>query len=282
MDRSNEYNESKCENNLIHEMVPTYHLNHQKSETAIESNNKKFSDSLVKSKKVRVKLICVLPDWKYMVAKTTVEDYLSLFGGVVDQIVNKNHFSSILTTLEREFYEETTKVVEISFQKRKFSYYNKDYFLNQSVIEEIPFTYIGIFYEMDTIFTVIYIPKFHSNVLNYWNQKIKEVQVNILKKTFEGWNIPIEKIIEVNKLYHQRLMRIKSNYSAVSKQVFGFICSKLGDHHHLLEKAGIDFLDENDFYKSDKIWEWTTMNVNHIKSKIKSLFEKVGIQVQSC
>jgi hypothetical protein len=281
MDKSNENNESKCENNLIQEIVPTYHLNHQKGETAIESN-KKFSDSLLKSKKVRVKLICVLPDWKYMVAKTTVEDYLSLFGGVVDQIVNKNHFSSILTTLEREFYEETTKVVEISFQKRKFFYYTKDYFLNQSMIEEIPFTYIGIFYEMDTIFTVIYIPKFHPGILSYWNHKIKEVQENILKKTFEGWNIPIEKIKEVNKLYHQRLMRIKSNYSAVSKQVFGFICSKLGDHHHLLEKAGIDFLEENEFYKSDKIWEWTTMNVNQIKSKIKSLFEKVGVQVQTC
>ena len=266
--------------NISPKIVPTYHLNHQKEEPTI--SNKKFSDSdsVLKNKKIRVKLICVLPNWKYMVAKTTVQDYQSLFGGVIDQMTPKNHFASILTTLEREFHEETTRVLEISFMKRKFIYYRKDYFLNcQMMMEEIPFTYIGIFYEADTIFTVIYIPKISNDILNYWNNQIKEAQENIFRKTFDGWNIDLEKIIEVNRLYHQRLMKIKSNYSALSKQVFGFICSKLGEHHHLLEKAGVDFLEEEEFYHSNKIWEWNTMNAIQIKTKIKSLFEKVGIHV---
>lgn len=271
---------TNLEDYLNQNIVPTYHLNQKKDDPEITNNNKKFSDSALKNKKIRVKLICVLPNWKYMVAKTTVQDYLSLFGGVVDQITHKNHFASILTTLEREFHEETTKVLELSFMKRKFIYYRKDYFLNsQMMIEEVPFTYIGIFYEADTIFTVIYIPKITDGVLNFWNDQIKEAQESIFRKTFEGWNIDLEKIIEVNKLYHQRLMRIKSHYSSLSKQVFGFICSKLGEHHHLLEKAGVDFIEEEEFYKQNKIWEWNTMNANNIKGKIKSLFEKVGVQV---
>jgi hypothetical protein len=277
MDKNNEQNPNHFENsvnsNKKNMMVPTYLMNNKK-----EDNTKK-SESVIRTKKFRVKLICVLPQWKYMVAKTTVEDYLSLFGGVVDQLINKNHFSSILTTLEREFSEETTKVLEINFNKRKFIYYRKDYFLNQLLIEEIPFSYIGIFYEGDTIFTVIYIPKIPNDILEFWNAQIKEAQEGILKKIFEGWKIDMDKILEVNRLYHQRLMRIKSNYSPLSKQVFGFICSKLANYYHLLEKSGIEFLEEDQFYSAKNIWEWNTMNSINIKTKIKSLFEKVGVQV---
>jgi hypothetical protein len=269
-------------NEIIYEkekIVPTYHSNHIKNDEDSEVENKKFSDSSLKNKKFRVKLICVLPKWRYMVAKTTVQDYHSLFGGVIDQIFNKNHFSSVLNTLEREFLEETTKTIEINFQKRKFIYQKKDFYIGQMLMEELSFTYIGIFYEGDTIFTVIYLPKFTNDIVDFWNRRIREAQENILKKIFEGFKIDLEKIFEVNKVYHQRLMRIKSNYTPISKQVFGFICSKLSHYHHLLEKSGIEIMEEDEFYNHEQVWEWKTMNSENVKNKIKSLFIKTGVQV---
>ena len=275
---------SDCSQSLLETFVPTYHMkfeniNVQRSKGPIGQGVSQANDISLKTKKLRVKLICVLSKWKYMVAKTTVEDYHSLFGGVVDQIACKNnHFMSILTTLEKEFQEETCSTIKISFQKRRLSFQNNKSYVDKTE-EEIPFIYIGTFYESDTIFTVIYIPKITNDVVELWNKQIRQAQETLLRKLFEGWKIDIEKIFEVNRVFHRKLMKIKTQYSYISKPVFNFICSRLTDYHHFLEKTGIEFSDENNFFDKKIVWEWNTMNAQMVKNKVKDLFEKTGVQV---
>lgn len=252
-------------------VIPTYHTTHTKN---------KLEDDDNKNKKLRVKLICVLPKWRYLVAKTTVEEYHSLFGGVVTEINPKNHFHSILTCLEKEFNEETSGSISINFQKRNFTYQKSKYADNgTSDFEEIPFTYIGSFYETDTFFVIVYIPKLFMDIKETWNKMIYQAQESLLKKLFTGWKIEIDKIFEINRVYHKKLMRIKANYQYLPKPVFTFICSKLSDYHNFLEKEGVEIMDENSFFEKKLIWEWNTMNSNIIKTKIHDLFEKIGIRV---
>jgi hypothetical protein len=252
-------------------VIPTYHTTHTKDKKPEED---------VKNKKLRVKLICVFPKWKYLVAKTTVEDYHSLFGGVVDQINPKNHFMSILNTLEKEFNEETSGTIHINFQKRNFGYQKSKYADNgTSELEEIPFTYIGTFYENDTFFIVIYIPKISNDVFEVWNKMIHHSQETLMKKLFYGWKIELPKLFEINRIYHKRLMKIKTNYQNIPKPVFTFMCSKLSEYHHWFEKEGLVVLDEDSFFEKSLIWEWNTMNSSIIKTKVHDLFEKIGVSV---
>jgi len=254
-------------------VVPTYHT------TQLSTQSTKTLEEENKNKKLRVKLICVLPKWKYIVARTTVEEYHSLFGGVVNQVNPKNHFHSILTCLEKEFNEETSGVISINFQKRNFTFQKSKYADNgNSDFEEIPFTYIGSFYEMDTFFVIVYIPKLFIDIVDTWNRIIHHAQESLMKKLFSGWKIEIDKLFEINRVYHKKLMRIKSSYQYLPKPVFTFICSKLSDYHNVLEKEGVDILDENSFFEKKVLWEWNTMNSNIIKTKIKDLFEKIGIR----
>jgi hypothetical protein len=228
-----------------------------------------------RSKKVRVKLICVFPRWNYLCAKTTVEDYHSLFGGVVDNINNKNHFTSILCSLEKEFNEETSGSIHLNFQKRKFTF--RDHTLN---IQELSFVYIGTFHEFDTIFTVIYIPKIPNEIIINWNQEIKKAQEALIKTIFKGWDIDIDQIFEINRMFHQRLMRIYTPHHYISKPIYNFICSKLKEYHGFLEKTGVDIMNEPDFFKQTSVWEWNTMNSETVRMKIHDLFLKTGVQVQ--
>jgi hypothetical protein len=252
-------------------MIPTYHTNHFKDLTKEKVENK--------NKKLRVKLICVFPKWKYLVAKTTVEEYHSLFGGVIDHISPMNYFSSILSSLEKEFNEETSGMVALNFVKRKVIYKLPKFYMNKTENEEIPFTYVGTFCEMDTIFTVIYIPKLSVDIIDLWNKQIRDTQETLLKKLFEGWKIDLDKIFEVNRIYHKKLMKIKSNHVYISKPIFNFICARLSEHHHMLEKTGMELLDEDVFYSKDIVWEWNTMNSHTIKSKVRDLFNKTGVHV---
>jgi hypothetical protein len=252
-------------------MVPTYHTNHGKNEIDKTDNTK--------SKKVRVKLICVFPKWKYLVAKTTVEEYHSLFGGVIKQISQMNYFTSILNSLEKEFNEETSGTVMLNFIKRKLIYKLPKFYMNKMETEEVPFTYVGTFCEMDTIFTLIYIPKLSVEVIDLWNRQMRQAQENLLRQLFDGWKIEIEKIFEVNRIYHKKLMKIKSNYSYIPKPIFNFICTRLVDYHHMLEKSGIELMDEDMFFDDKIVWEWNTMNSQMIKNKVRDLFNKTGVQV---
>jgi hypothetical protein len=252
-------------------MVPTYHTNHG-------TNMKETSDSS-KVKKLRVKLICVFPKWKYLVAKTTVEEYHSLFGGVIDQISPLNYFTSILNSLEKEFNEETSGVLTLNFVKRKLIYKLPKFYMNKSETEEIPFTYVGTFCEMDTIFTLIYIPKLSLDVVDLWNKQMRTSQENLLLTLFDGWKIDLEKIFEVNRIFHRKLMNIKSHYTYIPKPIFNFICTRLSDYHHMLEKAGMELVDEDSFFNNQIVWEWNTMNAHVIKNKVRDLFNKTGVQV---
>jgi hypothetical protein len=252
-------------------MVPTYHSNHSK-------NMKETSDPS-KVKKLRVKLICVFPKWKYLVAKTTVEDYHSLFGGVIGQISPLNYFTSILTSLEKEFHEETSGVLTLNFVKRKLIYKLPKFYMNKSETEEIPFTYVGTFCEMDTIFTLIYIPKLSLDVVDLWNKQMRTSQENLLRTLFDGWKIDLEKIFEVNRIFHRKLMNIKSHYTYIPKPIFNFICTRLSDYHHMLEKVGMELVDEDSFFNHQIVWEWNTMNSQMIKNKVRDLFNKTGVQV---
>jgi hypothetical protein len=264
-------NTNKPGKQRLSKMVPTYHTNHGK-------NIKETSDSS-KVKKLRVKLICVFPKWKYLVAKTTVEDYHSLFGGVIDQISPLNYFTSILTSLEKEFHEETSGVLTLNFVKRKLIYKLPKFYMNKSETEEIPFTYVGTFCEMDTIFTLIYIPKLSLDVVDLWNKQIRNSQEILLRTLFDGWKIDIEKIFEVNRIFHRKLMNIKSNYTYIPKPIFNFICNRLSDYHHMLEKVGMELIDEDSFFNQEIVWEWNTMNAQMIKNKVRDLFNKTGVQV---
>lgn len=263
-------------------MVPTYHTNHGKTMTGrspgSRSEHQETTDSS-KTKKVRVKLICVFPKWKYLVAKTTVGEYHSLFGGVIDQISPLNYFTSILTSLEKEFHEETSGTLTLNFTKRKLIYKLPKYYMNKTETEEIPFTYVGTFCEMDTIFTLIYIPKLAVDVIDLWNKQMRLSQENILRTLFDGWKIDIEKIFEVNRVYHRKLMNIKSHYTYIPKPIFNFICARLIDHHHMLEKVGMELMDEDLFFDDKIVWEWNTMNAQMIKNKVRDLFNKTGVQV---
>jgi hypothetical protein len=252
-------------------MVPTYHTNHGK--------NMKENNDLSKTKKLRVKLICVFPKWKYLVAKTTVEEYHSLFGGVIDQISPLNYFTSILTSLEKEFHEETSETLTLNFTKRKLIYKLPKFYMNKTETEEIPFTYVGTFCEMDTIFTLIYIPKLSIDVIDLWNKQMRGSQEALLRKLFDGWKIELDKIFEVNRIYHRKLMNIKSHYTYIPKPIFNFICARLGDHHHMLEKVGMELIEEESFFDSKIVWEWNTMNAQMIKNKVRDLFNKTGVQV---
>jgi len=260
-------NVKKVDNNVI----PTYHTNHHKEQMKEKNENK--------NKKLRVKLICVFQKWKYLVAKTTVEEYHSLFGGVIDQISPMNYFTSILSSLEKEFNEETSGTVVLNFVKRKLIYKLPKFYMNKTDTEEVPFTYVGTFCEMDTIFTVIYIPKLSVDVIDLWNKQIRETQETLLKKLFEGWKIDLEKIFEVNRIYHKRLMKIKTNYTYISKPIFNFICARLSEHHNMLEKTGMDLIEEDTFYNKDIVWEWNTMNSQMIRIKVRDLFNKTGVHV---
>lgn len=251
-------------------MVPTYHTNHGKNMKEKESS---------KTKKLRVKLICVFPKWKYLVAKTTVEDYHSLFGGVIDQISPLNYFTSILTSLEKEFHEETSGTLTLNFTKRKLIYKLPKFYMNKSETEEIPFTYVGTFCEMDTIFTLIYIPKLSIDVIELWNKQMRVSQENLLRSLFDGWKIELDKIFEVNRIYHRKLMNIKSQYTYIPKPIFNFICARLSDYHHMLEKVGMELMDEDLFFDNKIVWEWNTMNAQMIKNKVRDLFNKTGVQV---
>lgn len=252
-------------------VIPTYHTNHPKEIT-------KEKDEL-KNKKLRVKLICVFSKWRYLVAKTTVEEYHSLFGGVIDQISPMNYFTSILSSLEKEFNEETSGTVTLNFVKRKLIYRLPKFYMNKSETEEIPFTYVGTFCEMDTIFTVIYVPKLSMDVFELWNKQIRGTQESLLKKLFEGWKIDLEKIFEVNRIYHKKLMKIKSNHMYIPKPIFNFICARLADYHHMLEKTGMELIDEETFYDKRIVWEWNTMNSQMIYGKVHDLFNKTGVHV---
>ena len=99
-----------------------------------------------------------------------------------------------------------------------------------------------------------------------------------MKKLFQGWKIEISKLFEINKVYHKKLMRIKTSYQYLPKPVFSFICSKLADYHNLLEKEGVDLVDETCFFAKSFLWEWNTMNSSLIQTKIHDLFEKIGIR----
>jgi hypothetical protein len=254
-------------------IVPTYHTNHIKEDKVSKDKND------TKGRKLRVKLICVFPKWKYLVAKTTVEEYHSLFGGVVDQISPMNYFTSILASLEKEFNEETSGSVMLNFVKRKVIYKLPKFYMNKSETEEVPFTYVGTFCEMDTIFTVIYIPKISIDVIELWNKQIRQSQENLLSKLFDGWKIDLEKIFEVNRVYHRKLMKIKSPYTYIPKPIFNFICARLTDYHHMLEKSGMELIDEDTFYDKKIVWEWNMIHSAPIRNKVRDLFNKTGVQV---
>jgi hypothetical protein len=243
---------------------------------------KERDDNVKPDKKLRVKLICVFPKKKYLIAQTTVAEYYSLFGGVVNQVNTKNYFLSILETLEKEFWDETSHTVSIRFKDRKMIYKKPKYYYDpsgESELEELPFVYVGTFHEHDTIFNVIYIPKFSNDLIELWNRQIYFAQESLLKRIFEGWNIQIEKIFEVNRVYHQKLMRIKSQYSYMPKTIYNFICSKLINYYHMLEKAGVNVIDEDEFFDPRIVWEWNTMDVMNIKQKLKDLYIKTGVQI---
>jgi hypothetical protein len=253
-------------------IVPTYHCKNQNQDGVYDT----------KAKKLRVKLICVFPKRKYLVARTTVEDFHSLYGGVVNEVSSKNYFLSILENLEKEFWEETSNTISIRFTDRKIIYQKPKYYYDPngpSESEELPFIYIGTFYEHDTVFTVIYIPKFSNDLIDLWNRQIRGSQEIILKRLFEGWNIGIDKIFEVNRVYHRKLMKMKTQYSYMPKAIFSFICSKLDNYYNFFEKSGVTVLDENDFFSKSVIWEWNTMDANLIKQKMADLFDKIGMQI---
>jgi 8-oxo-dGTP pyrophosphatase MutT (NUDIX family) len=254
-----------------------------KDETIVPTSCKKPSEEEnVKGKKLRVKLICVFPKRKYLAAKTTVEDFHSLFGGVVNQVNQKNHFMSILQTLEREFWEETSHTISIHFNERKINYQRPKFYYDPagpSETEELPFIYVGTFFEYDTLFTVIYIPKFSNDLIELWNRQIRLSQEQLLTKLFEGWNISLDKLFEVNRVYHQKLMKIKAHYSYMPKTIFSFICSKLTNYYEILEKTGVEIMDEDQFFQKSLVWEWNTMDAKFIHQKIEDLFIKTGVQI---
>ena len=229
----------------------------------------------VKTKKIRVKLICVFPKWKYLCAKTTVEDYHSLFGGVLDNISGKNHFASILNCLEKEFNEETSGSVHLNFQKRKFTYRN-----GSPLVQELSFVYIGTFHEFDTIFTLIYIPKITPEIIMTWNFEIKKAQENLVRSIFKDVDIHIDQILLINRIFHQKLMRIPCPNYNISRPLFQFICSKLKEYHGFLEKTGVTIMNEDQFFDEHFVWEWNTMDPKLVQTKIHDLFLKTGVQVQ--
>jgi hypothetical protein len=234
-----------------------------------------LSDASPTNKKVRVKLICVFPKWRYLCANTTVQDYHSLFGGVVDNINNKNHFASILCSLEKEFNEETSGSIHLNFQKRKFTFRDMD--LN---MQELSFVYIGTFHEFDTIFTVIYIPKITNEIILNWNLEIKKSQENLLRTIFKGWNLNLDQIFMINRIYHQKSMKIQAPHYSISKPMFNLICSKLKEYHVFLEKTGVTIMNEEEFFDQVSVWEWNTMESDNVRIKIHDLFMKTGVQVQ--
>ena len=264
-------------------VVPTYHC--KKAIVEKEENIKP-------DKKVRVKLICVFPKKRYLVAKSTVDDYYSLFGGVVEQVSTKNYFMSILETLEKEFWEESSNTIQIKFNERKIVYKSKierqdqrqdqrqDHMMQvqEDCKEELPFIYVGSFYESDTIFTVIYVPKFTNDLIDLWKRQMRFSQERLLKRLFAGWNINLEQLFEVNRVYHQKIMKMKAQYSYMPKTIYNFICSKLINYYSFLEKSGIDILEEEEFFNTNLLWEWNTMDVNSIKQKLKDLSVKTGVQ----
>lgn len=261
-----------CKNQNEMMIVPTYQCKKPLQD----------KEDTLKTKKLRVKLICAFPKKKYLVAKSTVEDYYSLFGGVVEQVQTKNYFLSILQTLEKEFWEETSHTISIDFNDRKIVYDRPKFYYDPNGVsekEELPFIYVGTFYEHDTVFTVIYIPKFSNDLIELWNRQMRVAQTKLLKKEFEGWNISIEKIFEVNRVYHQKLMRIKSQYSYMPKTIFNFICSKLEPYYNFLEKSGISMMSEDEFFEKSLLWEWNTMDVTVIQQKLKDLYTKTGVQI---
>lgn len=254
-------------------VVPTTHCKKMTSEK---------DENVKPDKKFRVKLICVFQKKRYLVARSTVEDYSSLFGGVVDQVNTKNYFLSILETLEKEFWEESSHTIQIRFQDRKMVYQKPKYYYDPNgpfESEELPFVYVGTFYEHDTIFTVIYVPKFSNDLIELWNRQIHSSQEALLRKLFSGWNVDIEKIFEVNRVFHQKLMRIKAQYSYMPKNLYNLICSRLTNYYNFLEKSGIDIMNEDKFFDSKYIWEWNTMDVDVIRQKLKDLYIKTGVQI---
>jgi hypothetical protein len=256
----------------LESLVPTY----------TSKNSGKLNSESVNTKKLRVKLIGVLPKKKYMVANTTVEDFQSLFGGVVDNVNPKNHFFSVLQALEKEFWEETSHTISINFQNRKLTYQRPKFYYDTNgpfETEDLPFVYVGVFNEYDTIFVVIYIPKISNDLIDLWNRQIRISQERLMKKIFEGWNITTDKVFEVNRVYHKKLMRIKSQYSYMPKTIYTFICSKLEHYYHFLEKTGIQMIDELDFFDKSVMWEWNTMNSTNVKTKINDLLIKTGVQI---
>jgi hypothetical protein len=217
-----------------------------------------------------------------LVAKSTVDDFHSLFGGVIERINPKNYFLSVLDTLEKEFWEETSHTLNIQFEDRKIVYQKPNYYYDPdgpSEQECLPFVYIGSFHEHDTIFNVVHIPKISHDLLDLWNRYIKSSQENVMKSLFAGWNIDIEKLFEVNRVYHQKLMKMKTQYSYMPKPIFNFICGKLSNYYNFFEKKGIEILEEEEFFNSKNIWEWNTMNFETVRKKLEELCQKTGVQL---
>lgn len=261
-------------------MVPTFYQSNKREET------------VKPEKKIRVKLICILPQRFYLVAKSTVGDFHSLFGGVIERINPKNYFLSVLETLEKEFWEETSHTLSIKFEERKIIYQkpknlydpegpsdHESRSQDSSTECSLPFVYIGSFHEHDTIFNVIHIPKINDNLLDMWNRDIKVSQETLMKNLFAGWNIDIEKLFEVNRVYHQKLMKMKTQYSYMPKPIFNFICAKLSNYYNFFEKKGIEILEEEEFFNSKNIWEWNTMNFETVRKKLEELCQKTGVQL---
>jgi hypothetical protein len=47
----------------------------------------------------------------------------------------------------------------------------------------------------------------------------------------------------------------------------------------MLEKAGMELIDEESFFDNKIVWEWNVMNAQMIKNKVRDLFNKTGVQV---
>jgi hypothetical protein len=220
-----------------------------------------------KKKKVRVKLVALIPEDKFFVATTKWEEY-SLLGGVIENLNEQkdqtNKFDNVLKSLEREVYEETSRVLNICFEHRYIS-------INNGYTIFLKFNYLGCFHENDTYMVLIYIPLFTEDVLQVIKSRIYEEQVQIFNEIFDN---RIDVIFGHNYIESMD----KGDYSFVNKVINNAtkeLVNKIKDRYSknwfFLEKTGVKIITQKEFFDYNYLWEWKRLNPVRVKEQIYKL-----------
>ncbi len=220
-----------------------------------------------RKKKARVKLVAMIGE-NFFVATTKWEEY-SLLGGVIEN-VSENRFDNVLKSLEREVYEETSRVVNICFE-------NKYIAINNGYTIYLKFRYLGCFQENDTYMVVIDVELFSEGILKVIEERIYEEQVQIFNEIFDN---------RIDVIFGHKYVEAmdKGDYSFVSKVINNAtkeyvntkeLVNKIKDRYaknwFFLEKTGVKIITEKEFFDYKYLWEWKKLNPIKVKEQIYKL-----------